>query len=249
MTANIRTEKWVALVTGASHGIGFEICRQLAQQGMVVYLTARNQGKAEAAVAQLTVTAKNLALKPAALDVVDDASVSALAKRLAQEDGKLDVLVNNAAAYADWTETASTANLNQTRSVLETTLFGPWRITQVFLPLIRHSPHGRIVNVTSGAGSFGEPQFGLTTGSGTVASYGVAKAALNALSVKFATELAGSGILVNAVDPGLTATVPGMEAMGARPVSEGAASVVWAATLPDAGPNGGFFRDGKSLPW
>lgn len=88
-----------------------------------------------------------------------------------------------------------------------------------------------------------------TTGRGAVSAYGSSKAALNALTAKFAAELAGSGILVNAVCPGLTATAPGMEAMGAQPIPEGAASVVWAATLPDDGPSGGFFRDGKPLPW
>jgi NAD(P)-dependent dehydrogenase (short-subunit alcohol dehydrogenase family) len=103
--------------------------------------------------------------------------------------------------------------------------------------------------VSSGAGSHGDLQFGLTTGGGSVASYGISKAALNALTTKFATELVGTGILVNAVCPGLTATAPGMEAMGARPVAEGAASVIWAALLPNDGPSGGFFRDGQPLPW
>jgi NAD(P)-dependent dehydrogenase (short-subunit alcohol dehydrogenase family) len=132
--------------------------------------------------------------------------------------------------------------------VLDTNLFGVWRVTQAFLELLRGSGRGRIVNVSSGAGSHGEPQFGLSSGP-TAASYAVSKAALNALNSKLAAELDGSGVLVNAVDPGLTATAPGMEAMGARPVHEGAASVVWAATLPDDGPTGGFFRDGKPLPW
>lgn len=117
------------------------------------------------------------------------------------------------------------------------------------MPLLRRSSHGRIVNVSSGAGSHGDTQFGLTTNRGAVASYGISKAALNALTTKLAAELDGTGILVNAVCPGLTATAPGMEAMGARPIPEGAASVVWAATLPDDGPTGGFFRDGNPLPW
>jgi NAD(P)-dependent dehydrogenase (short-subunit alcohol dehydrogenase family) len=111
------------------------------------------------------------------------------------------------------------------------------------------SPHGRIVIVSSGAGSHGEPQFGLSANGGAAATYGISKAALNALTSKLAAELEGSGVLVNAVDPGLTATYPGAEAMGARPVPDGAASVVWAATLPDDGPAGGFFRDGEPLPW
>jgi NAD(P)-dependent dehydrogenase (short-subunit alcohol dehydrogenase family) len=100
--------------------------------------------------------------------------------------------------------------------------------------------------VTSGSGSHGEPNFGLGSGAG-MASYAVSKAAANALARKLAADL--PGILVNAVDPGLTATAPGMEAMGARPVAEGAASIVWAAVLGDDGPTGGFFRDGQPLPW
>ena len=82
-----------------------------------------------------------------------------------------------------------------------------------------------------------------------MASYAVSKAALNALTVKLALELFEDRILVNAVCPGLTATAPGMAEVGARPVEEGAASVVWAATLADDGPTGGFFRDGQALGW
>jgi NAD(P)-dependent dehydrogenase (short-subunit alcohol dehydrogenase family) len=188
-------------------------------------------------------------VRPYRLDITDDASVQQLAAQIEQAFGRLDVLVNNAGAYVDWAETASTADIQKVLAVLQTNLLGAWRTCQVFLLLIRQSAHGRIVNVSSGAGSHGDRQFGLTTGGGAVASYGVSKAALNALTTKLATELDGSGILINAVCPGLTATAPGMEAMGARPVAEGAASVVWAATLPDDGPSGGFFRDGKPLSW
>lgn len=237
----------VALVTGANRGIGLEVARQLAQQGMTVLVTARDFDKAGAAAEQLK--ADGLAAVPMGVDVADDRSVRQLAVVVEAEFGWLDVLVNNAAAYVDWTEMPSTADLADLQRVLETNLFGAWRMIQAFLPLLRRSEHARIVNVSSGAGSHGEAQFGLATNRGAVASYGVSKAALNALTVKFAAELAGTGILVNAVCPGLTATAPGMEAMGARPVSEGAAGVVWAALLPDDGPTGGFFRDGKPLPW
>ena len=75
------------------------------------------------------------------------------------------------------------------------------------------------------------------------------KAAVNALTSKLAAELEGTGILVNSVDPGLTATAPGMEEMGARPIPAGASSVAWAATLPDDGPSGSFFRDGEPMAW
>lgn len=239
----------IALVTGVgrSEGIGFAVCRELAERGMSVVLTARTVEKA-ALVAQPLIAA-GLDIQPYALNVAEDASVQQLAATLVASFGRLDVLINNAAAVADWSETASTADLAAAHRVLDANLFGPWRVIQAFLPLLRKSRHACIVNVSSGAGSHGDEQFGLTTGGGSVASYGISKAALNALTAKFATELEGSSILVNAVCPGLTATAPGMAELGARPVADGAASVVWAALLPDDGPTGGFFRDGQPLAW
>lgn len=237
----------VAVVTGAWRGIGLEVCRQLAERGMTVVLTARDPEKAKVAAEQLIEEGLDVISK--ALDVSNEESVRGLAAELEQQFGTVDVLVNNAAAYADWSEMASSADLELAQAVLETNLFGAWRVCQAFLPLIGRSRHGRIVNVSSGAGSHGEPRFGLKTNRGSTASYGISKAALNALTAKVAAELEGTGVLVNAVDPGLTATAPGMEEIGARPVSEGAASVVWGATLPDSGPTGGFFRDGEPLPW
>ena len=238
----------VALVTGVSRpeGIGYAVCRQLAEHGMTVLLTARDLSKAAALAAALR--KENYDVRPFVLDVTETTSIQALVGALAADPGHLDVLVNNAAAIANWDETASGADIATAQATLEANLFGPWRVTQALLPLLRQSPHGRVVMVSSGAGSHGDPQFGLATGGG-VASYGISKAALNALTTKFAVELAGSSVLVNAVCPGLTATAPGMEAMGARPVAAGAASVAWAALLPDDGPSGGFFRDGQPLPW
>ena len=239
----------LALVTGVgrSEGIGFAVCRQLAQRGVTVILTARNQAKAQASAQKLI--DEGLDVQARALDIGRAESVQQLATALDGEFGRLNVLVNNAAGYVDWSETPSSADLATVAGILETNLLGAWRVTQAFLPLLRKSPHARIVNVSSGAGSHGDMGFGLTTNHGASASYGVSKAALNALTAKFAAELDGSGILINAVCPGLTATAPGMETMGARPVAEGAASVVWAAVLPDDGPSGGFFRDGQPLPW
>lgn len=238
----------VVLVTGAARGIGKEVARQLAERGVTVLVSARNADHARAAAKDLG-TAGDVRTLEVDLDVTDDASVGMAARALEDDPGRLDVLINNAAAYVDWAETASSADLPATHQVLEVNLFGAWRLTNALLPLLRRSDHPRIVNVSSGAGSHRDDQFGLAKRRGTAASYGISKAALNALTSTLAAELADTPILVNAVCPGLTATWPGAEAMGARPVTEGAASVLWAATLPDDGPTGELRRDGQPLAW
>jgi len=228
----------VALVTGANRGIGLEVCRQLAQQGFTVLLCARDLAKGERAAARLA--AQGLSVTAKQLDVSDEASAERLAADVASEFVCLDVLVNNAAIHYNPWQRAVTADLGGVREALETNTFGPWRTTQALLPLLHKSRHGRIVNVSSEAGS-------LTGMGGGTPAYSLSKAALNALTRMLAAELRGTGILVNAVCPGWVAT--DMGGAGGRPVAQGAASVVWAATLPDNGPTGGFFRDGKPLPW
>lgn len=236
----------VVLVTGAAHGLGREVARQLTAAGFEVVITARDAERAAQAAAEL---GPGVSALPVGLDVSDSPSVTAAAKALTAAPGRLDVLVNNAAAYVDWTETATRANLDDAHQVMETNLFGAWRLTQALLPLLRQSPAPRVVNVSSGAGSHDDQAFGLRSRGGAAASYGITKAALNALTSTLAAELADTGILINAVCPGLTATWPGADNMGARPVEDSAPGIVWAATLPDDGPTGGFFRDGEPLPW
>jgi len=240
--------RW-ALVTGAGRGLGREVCRRLAAEGFRVVAGVRDPAAAPEPAGGLPAGPDGAGHLVLTLDVTDPASVADAAARVAAEAGRLDVLVNNAAAYVDWTETVSGADLDASRAVLETNLYGPWRMVQAFLPLLRRSAHPRVVNVASGAGSHGDHAFGLAAPGGTAASYGISKAALIALTSKLAAELAGSPVLVNAVCPGLTATWPGAEQAGARPVAEGAEGIVLAATLPDDGPRGGFFRDGRPLPW
>jgi NAD(P)-dependent dehydrogenase (short-subunit alcohol dehydrogenase family) len=160
--------------------------------------------------------------------------------RLAGELERVDVLVNNAAILYDTWNRAATVDLDVVREALETNLLGAWALSQALLPQLRRSGHGRIVNVSSGAGSLA------TMGGGTPA-YHVSKAALNAFTRTLAGELRGDGILVNSVCPGWVAT--DMGGPGGRPVEQGAASVVWAALLPDDGPTGGFFRDGQPVAW
>jgi len=228
----------VVLVTGSAKGIGREVARQLTERGETVIVSARDGARARQ-------VADELGARAVELDVTDDASVAAAAGAI----GELDVLVNNAAAFVDWSEMASAADLATAREVIDTNLLGTWRVTQAMLPLLRRSAHPRIVMVSSGGGSHADEQFGLTRRGGAAATYGISKAALNALTATLAAELASTPVLVNAVCPGLTATWPGAEEMGARPVADGAASVLWAATLPDDGPRGGFFRDGEPLGW
>jgi NAD(P)-dependent dehydrogenase (short-subunit alcohol dehydrogenase family) len=227
-----------ALVTGANRGIGTEVCRQLAARGYRFLLTARDRDKAAAAARSLDPAGQQVV--PHVLDVADQGSVGVLADRISTSYGRLDVLINNAAISYDTWATAATADLTAVHEAFETNLFGAWRASQACIPLLRASLHPRIVNVSSEAGSISEM-------TGGTPAYSVSKAALNALTRLLAGELRPAGILVNAVCPGWVAT--DMGGPGGRPVAEGAASVLWAATLPDTGPTGGFFRDGQPVPW
>jgi NAD(P)-dependent dehydrogenase (short-subunit alcohol dehydrogenase family) len=230
----VSEDRPVAVVTGGNRGIGLEVCRQLAAGGYAVVLGSRDVGRGEQAAARLDGVAA------CALDVADDRSVDAAGAWVADRFGRCDALVNNAAILYDTWAHAASADLGEVHDAVETNLFGAWRTTLALLPLLRRSPHGRVVNVSSQGGSLA------SMGAGTPA-YNVTKAALNALTRTLAAELRPDGILVNSICPGWTAT--DMGGAGGRPVAEGAASVVWGVTLPDDGPTGGFFRDGRSLPW
>jgi NAD(P)-dependent dehydrogenase (short-subunit alcohol dehydrogenase family) len=195
----------VVLITGATRGLGSEVAAQLAERGARILLTARNAARARAVAADLAEAADVRALD-VDLDVDDHESVTRAAAAVHGDPGRLDILINNAAGYVDWGEAGSAADLDAAAAVLSTNLFGPWRTFQAFLPLLRRSQHPRIVNVSSGAGSHGDDAFGLTRRGGSAASYGISKAAQNALTSTLAAELADTPILVNAVCPGLTAT-------------------------------------------
>lgn len=238
----------MCLITGSAQGLGRALAEALARRGATVLLSARDPAKAAAAL-RPGEGAGELRSLPDGLDVTDQASISAAATAIQRSYGHLDVLINNAAAYADWAETATAAGLSHSRAVMDTNLYGPWRMIQTMLPLLRASGHPRIVNIASGAGSHGDQQYGLGSRHGAGASYGISKAALLALTTTLAAELGNTPVIVNAVDPSLTATWPGAEAMGARPVADSVPGIVWAATLPDDGPRGGFFRDRQPLPW
>lgn len=226
----------IALVTGANRGIGKEVCRQLAGRGLLVLLTARDLTKAQAACQEIG--ADNILAKE--LDVTDEASIQALRDEIEAEYERLDVLVNNAAIHYDHWQKALAADFDIVNEAIDTNLYGPWRMAQTFAPLLKKSAGPRIVNVSSGSGSLA------TMGAGPPA-YNVSKTALNALTRMLAAEMGADGILVNAICPGWVATEMGGE--GGRPIPDGAAGIVWAATLPDDGPTGGFFRDQQPLEW
>jgi NAD(P)-dependent dehydrogenase (short-subunit alcohol dehydrogenase family) len=229
----------IALVTGGNRGIGFEVCRQLAQREFTVLLTARDGAKAETAAKELRGAG---IVEPLVLDVADEHSIKNAAAEVAARHGHLDVLINNAGINYDTWETAANADIDGTvMETITTNLLGPWRICQACLPLLQKSQAARIVNVSSESGSLAN------MGDGPPA-YQVTKAGLNALTRTLAGELRGASILVNAVCPGWVATDMG-GAGAPRSVSEGASGIVWAAMLPDGGPSGGFFRDRKPLPW
>jgi NAD(P)-dependent dehydrogenase (short-subunit alcohol dehydrogenase family) len=230
----MRPAKPTALVTGANRGIGFETCRQLAQAGMRVIIGARDLVKGETAAAALALEAWDV--EAVQLDVTNAAQVRALGERL----GAVDVLINNAGVDYDTDQCALFADLMRVRKTFETNVFGAWALAEAFAPGMRARRWGRIINVSSGAGSLARMGPGAP-------GYSASKAALNALTRLLAAELVGTGVLVNSVCPGWVAT--DMGGSGGRPVKDGAASVVWAATLPDDGPTGGFFRDGRPVAW
>ncbi|MGH3965975.1 MAG: SDR family oxidoreductase [Egibacteraceae bacterium] len=228
----------IALVTGANRGIGLEVANQLARRGHTVYLASRDPDAGHRAAGPLIDA--GLDVQVVALDVTDPATTAAAARRIGAGHGRLDVLVNNAAIHYDTWQSAAAANLDVVREALETNVLGAWQTTQALLPLLRASDHARIVNVSSGIGS-------LTGMGGGIPAYRISKVSINALTRMWATELAADGILVNSVCPGWVAT--DMGGPGGRPVSDGAAGITWAATLPDDGPTGGFFRDRQPIPW
>ncbi len=227
----------LALITGANRGLGLETARQLAQRAHTVVLGCRDEAKGEAAAAQLR--REGLDAHALVLDVASDASVAAAVAAFKLRWQHLDVLVNNAAVHYDDHQRVSTADLRIAQEAFATNVLGAWRTTNAFLGRLLKSKAARIVMVSSSAGQ-------LTGMGGSAPAYSVSKAALNALTCQFAAELRGRA-LVNAVCPGWVAT--DMGGPGGRPIPDGAASIVWAATLPANGPSGGFFRDGEALPW
>jgi len=236
----------VALVTGANKGIGLEIARGLGRAGATVLLGARDPAAGERAAATLRDEGLDVHVQP--IDVTDDASIAATAKRIAADWGRLDILVNNAAISIEHGVPPSAADLALLRQTYDTNVFGLVAVMQAMLPLVRAAPAGRIVNLSTGLASLA-----LTSGRDApysfsrLLAYNSSKTAVNGITVAFANELLDTPIKVNAANPGLCDTDLGNR--HGRPPSEGAAVAIGLALLGEDGPTGGHFSDEGRVPW
>ncbi|MAS93718.1 MAG: hypothetical protein CMO55_11055 [Verrucomicrobiales bacterium] len=235
MTEN---SKLIALVTGASDGIGKETARQLAEKGVRVLVGSRGQEKGQGVVDEFAEA--GLETEVVQLDVTAEESVYLAAGEVERRHGRLDILVNNAGVALD-RGPLTEAPIEDVMMTFNTNVFGTLRVTQAFLPLLKKSSHGRIVNVSSGLASL----LDMTDEASKyydvlLPSYASSKAALNAMTVHLARELGPAGIKVNAVDPDLTKTRY-VDLPGALPVEVGAEPSVRYALIDDDGPTGGFF--------
>lgn len=237
----------IALVTGANKGIGKEISRQLAVKGILVLIGARDRERGEKAVMELR--GEGSTVEFIQIDVTSQPSVDHAAAEIERRHGRLDILVNNAGIRLDWGP-ASELSVDAIQNTFETNVFGVFRVTKALLPLLKKSKHGRIVNMSSGLGSFTfntDPNSPLPSRHMSLA-YSSSKAALNMMTVQLADELKASGIKVNSADPGFTATDMNQH-RGGKAVEQGAATPVRLALLPDDGPTGGVFGDAGPEPW
>lgn len=227
------SKRRTALVTGGNRGLGLETCRQLAKKGLDVILTARIGEDAEGAAGPI-----GSGVRACALDVTSEKSVASCTEWLRQEGIHIDVLVNNGGVYSSGGVLGN--DETEFRRVMDVNFYGPLRLCKYFVPLMVQAGYGRVVNMSSGSGSFGEGLEG-------PAAYCISKAAFNGLTVKLAQEVTGD-VKINAMCPGWVRTRMGGP-NASRSVEEGADTAIWLATLPADGPNGGFFRNREPIAW
>lgn len=227
----------VALITGGNRGIGLEICRQLGEMGIQVVLGSRSVEKGTRATAELGLDN----VRPYQLAVTDESSIQTLREMIERDYGRLDILVNNAGVFPDNVHNFLGVDLALMRQTVEVNSYAPLRLTQVFVPLMRRNNWGRIVNMSSGIGELG----GLSS---SYPTYRTSKILLNLFTQLTAAELNGTGIKVNAMNPGWVRTDMGGRS-APRSVEQGADTAVWLATLPDDGPHGEYFHDRQPIAW
>jgi NAD(P)-dependent dehydrogenase (short-subunit alcohol dehydrogenase family) len=221
-----------ALVTGANRGLGRAVAGQLHRSGWRVAVAARDGDQARTVAAELGAGAVAVAM-----DTTDADGV----KRAREELGPVDVLVNNAGVLLDAGTDPISVPLDLVERTLTVNLLGTWRVTQAFLPDMVRNGWGRVVIVSSGTATFAN---GLFTGA---PGYSISKLGLNGLTTMLAAQTRGTGVLVNAVNPGMTRTR--MMPRAQREPEDAAVDIVYAATLPDDGPSGAFLRGQTTIPW
>ena len=230
----------IALITGANRGIGFETARQLGALNIEVIITSRDENKGREAVEKLK--NEGLNVHCLALEASNLESVGKLKNDVLERFGKLDILINNAGVYLDENKRILQIAPEIFETTLHTNLFGPFYLSQAFLPVMEQNGYGRIVNISSGYGALNELD---STGT---ASYKLSKNALNALTRLLAATVNGRSVKVNVADPGWVKTAMGGPSAPRTP-EVAAAGIVWLATLPEDGPNGKFFYDKEITEW
>ncbi len=229
----------VAVVTGANRGIGYEIARQLAQRGVHVVITARDEARGLEAREKLSQEGLSVSFFP--LDVTSDESAQALATHLQKTFGRLDILINNAGVALDKWVPSLAVEMDVFIRTYETNVFGVMRVSKMLIPLMKQHGYGRVVNLSSNLGS-------LEKAGGFTIAYRSSKTALNAVTRVLALELKHDDLLINAMCPGWVKTELGGED-APRSAEEAADTAIWLATLPAGGPSGGFFQDRKPFPF
>jgi NAD(P)-dependent dehydrogenase (short-subunit alcohol dehydrogenase family) len=237
----------IALITGANKGIGYELARQLGEEGVTVLVAARNAKLGNAATAKLR--AEGADAHFIELDVTKPQTIAKAAQTIQTQYGRLDILVNNAAIVDKADGPPSTADPGAVRRVLDVNFFGVLAVTQAMLPLVRKSEAGRIVMLSSGLGSLtwnADPKWSFAAVKPL--GYNGSKAILNMMTVQLAWELRDTAIKVNTVNPGYTATdMNGNK--GTQTLAEGAAEALRQALAPDDAPTGLFVQTGGVVPW
>lgn len=248
-----RSERKIAFITGANRGIGFETARQLGRLGIYPVIGARSEQAGSAAVAQLG--REDIEAGYVVFDVTRAADRARAVVHFTELAGHLDILINNAGVFLEGEPgkeppyTVSTLPERILRDTLEVNFFAPVALTQALLPLIRKSPAGRIVNLSSILGSLAlhaDPHSPIYTMKS--AAYDTSKTAINAFTIQLAFELRNETTKVNSAHPGWVQTEMG-GTHAPMSIEDGAKTSVLLATLPADGPSGGFFHMADTLPW